>query len=243
MISGDAAEIDMADRVLTLSYAEDDIVCSRRDHWLAGRNLKHRSLLNFRRRSLREYGKRDDAYRLYMRKRFGITVGKYSYGYEPLCSTKSTVSEIGAFCSLAGNIGISFGDHPLDLISTSPAFFLSDFGLTEKDRLDLVPAQEKIVIGHDVWIGRDVTLLTGVTIGTGAVVAAGAVVTKDVPPYAVVAGVPAKLLRYRFDEETRNRILDSRWWLWPDRMLLERISDFQITQNNFQAVEPNRSKD
>ena len=93
--------------------------------------------------------------------------------------------------------------------------------LTEID-----PRNIPVTMGHDVWIGRDVTLLCGTHIGTGAVVAAGAVVTKDVPPYAIVGGVPAKILKYRFDPKTIAGLLASEWWLWPDDKIKARIGDF-----------------
>jgi virginiamycin A acetyltransferase len=215
-----------------LIYADDDIICTWWDRYLASRKLKGRQLRHFRARSRKRYGKRDDAFRLYVFKKYGISVGKYSYGYEALCSSKSTVARIGAFCSIAENVGVSYGDHPLNLLSTSPAFYLADFGLIEQTWLDQRQFQTKIVIGHDVWIGRDVTLLTGVTIGTGAVIAAGAVVTKDVPPFAIVAGVPARILRYRLDETHRNEVIASKWWLWNDERIKERIKDFTKARDN-----------
>lgn len=173
-----------------------------------------------------KYGRRDDFMRFRVWARFGIPVGKYSYGYEPLCFKGSTLAQIGAFTSIADGVTISLGNHPTHLVSTHPAFYLSEFGLSAKNTPDIAAKNEKIIIGHDVWIGRDVTLLTGVTIGTGAVIAAGAVVTKDVPPYAIVGGVPARVIRYRFDEETIQRLLESRWWSWTDDKLRARIADF-----------------
>ena len=128
-------------------------------------------------------------------------------------------------------LGVSYGNHPTDLPSTSPAFYLSSFGFVQEDLINQSAYQQKIVIGHDVWIGRDVTLLTGITIGTGAVVAAGAVVTKDVPPYAIVGGVPARILRYRFDEKIRDRLLASKWWLWSDERLKSSVGIFRNVES------------
>lgn len=211
-----------------LEYADDDVIVTGWwDRWQAKRPLGGKALRRFRKRSHKIYGQRDDAYRLHVLLQTGIRVGKYSYGYEPLCGPKTTLAAIGAFCSIAANVGVSYGDHPLHLTSTSPAFYLGNFGLIDKTWFDVTPYQKKIIIDHDVWIGRDVTLLTGVHIGVGAVVAAGAVVTRDVPPYAVVGGVPARILKYRFEEKTRERLLASSWWLWPDDELRARLHLFK----------------
>lgn len=225
----------------TLDYADDDLKnLTGWDEWLCTRFPAKKLGKRFRLRSLRLHGRRDDCFRYFTKMRHGISVGKYTYGYEAITEKGSAVSQIGAFCSIAENVYVSAGEHPLDMASTSPAFFLAKFGLIEADSLDMAPYRKSIQIGHDVWIGRDVTLLNGVTIGTGAVVAAGAVVTRDVPPYAIVGGVPAKLIRYRFDAATREKLLSAKWWLWSDEKLLEHIQIFQnageITQD-FQRVE------
>ncbi|UHS63924.1 CatB-related O-acetyltransferase [Agrobacterium vaccinii] len=211
-----------------LEYAPDDVnVVSKFDDWLASKKRKGRTLKWLRRRSIKKHGFRDDLYRLYLYRQFGITVGKYTYGYEPLCNGKSTVAQIGSFCSIAPNVGISAGNHPIGLPSTSPAFYQPRFGIVETEWLDSSQYQQRIIIEHDVWIGRDVTILTGVTIGIGAVVAAGAVVTKNVPAFAIVAGVPAKIIRYRLDETAQEKILASQWWLWPDSELSKRAYLFK----------------
>jgi len=110
---------------------------------------------------------------------------------------------IGAYCSIANNVSIGQGEHSLSRVSTSSVFYdLSYDELTTKD----------CVIGNDVWIGSDAIILRGVRIGDGAVVGANAVVTKDVKAFEVVAGVPARHLRFRFPEEQQAAILDSAWW-------------------------------
>lgn len=127
-------------------------------------------------------------------------IGSYSYIG---CRTHITKSNIGRYCSIANNVSIGQGEHRLDRISTSVTFY--------EDPLEIL-TEGACEIGSDVWIGVDAVILRGVKIGVGAVVAANAVVTKDVPAFAVVGGVPARLIRYRFSEEKKQRILASRWW-------------------------------
>lgn len=210
-----------------LTYADDDIVLGAIERWRAERPMGRKAFEQFTQRTKKIYGQRNDAVRHYVYHRTGIRVGKYTYGFEPLCLNKTTVSYIGSFCSIAGNVGISLGNHPMQFTSTSPAFYLKSFGLIENDTEDQAPYKAPIIIDHDVWIGLDVTILTGVHIGIGAVIAAGAVVTRSVPPFAVVAGVPAKIIKYRFDEDTRHEILNSRWWLWTDKEIKTNMSWFQ----------------
>lgn len=216
---------------MTLEYAPDDMML--RAGWeekAAGMKLPSPLLKKLRKLSRRRYGMRGDLWRRRMEKLYGVRVGKYSYGFEPLCHPGCKVREIGAYASIAVGVGAALGNHPTDLVSTHGFYFNRDFGFVPETRRDLFPKDGDIVIGHDVWIGRDVTILTNVTIGTGAVVAAGAVVTKDVPPYAIVGGVPARIIRYRFDEATVERLLRSKWWLWPDDKVRENLSLFLNTR-------------
>lgn len=125
------------------------------------------------------------------------------------------VCQIGRFCSIGNGviIGHDRAGHPLDWVSTHP-FSHSGTHLNYSSRFE--PAR----VGHDVWIGRDAMILEGVEVGTGAVIAARSVVTKDVPPYAIVAGSPAKIIRYRHSEEIIQGLLDSHWWCLPVEKLL-----------------------
>jgi acetyltransferase-like isoleucine patch superfamily enzyme len=125
--------------------------------------------------------------------------------------------KIGRFCSIAPGVKIALGEHPLDSVSTHPLFFASKNGFQVPDGIGTPrDLREKkysaAIIGNDVWIGANAVICRGVTIGNGAVVAAGAVVTGDVEPYSVVGGLPARHLKYRFDEETISILQKSEWW-------------------------------
>ena len=154
-----------------------------------------------------------------------VSMGRYSYigFYNSMCDVK-----MGAFCSIASYCAIGGGKHPLDAVSTSPVFY-SGKNILRKN-FSNIPAEKNqgVEIGNDVWIGEAVFINDGVKIGTGAVVGAHSVVTKNVPPYAIVAGAPARILRYRFDEETIKELLDSKWWNWPDNKLEK--ADFNNTE-------------
>lgn len=127
-------------------------------------------------------------------------IGSYTYIG---CFTYVTRSSIGRYCSIANNVSIGQGEHRLDRVSTSARFYESPW--------DTLTASE-CTISSDVWIGVDAIILRGVKIGVGAVVAANAVVTKDVPDFAIVAGVPARVVRFRFPEDKRALLLTSCWW-------------------------------
>ncbi|HEY3282047.1 MAG TPA: DapH/DapD/GlmU-related protein [Armatimonadota bacterium] len=145
------------------------------------------------------------------------SLGDYSYvAPETLMREVST----GRFCSIGPRCLVGSAAHPITFVSTSPAFYTvtPPMGGSFADREHFGGAQP-VVLGHDVWVGAHVLVRDGVKVGTGAVLAAGAVVVKDVPPYSVVGGVPARLIRMRFAEDRVERLLETRWWEWStDRL-------------------------
>ena len=137
-------------------------------------------------------------------------LGKYSYvGYDS--QVFNTV--IGSFCSIGDFFLCGGGYHPTDWASTSSVFYKgSHTGNSNKLGSKEIPPTPVTNIGNDVWVGLRVTIKAGVNIGTGAVIGAGSVVTHDVPPYAIVAGIPAKIIRYRFSDDIINELLELKWW-------------------------------
>ncbi len=117
-------------------------------------------------------------------------------------------AEIGRFCSIASFCSIGMDSHPTDWISASP--FLKEAIKSESN--GYIDEAERPIIGNDVWIGTHAVILKGVYIGDGAIVAAGAIVTKNVPPFAIVGGVPAKVMKFRFDKDTINKLTALQWW-------------------------------
>ena len=177
-------------------------------------------------KSRKKYGRLDSLARYFFDKYSGIPVGKYTYGYQSL--TNSNIKRIGAFCSIADSVKVVPNDHRIDWVTTSPIATLPEFSLVKENYMDDYCATEKrqVVIGNDVWIGTNTIIFEGVTIGDGAVIAAGSIIRKDVPPYAVIGGVD-RIIKFRFDKETIEKLLQIKWWNWQDAKIRENIESFQ----------------
>lgn len=137
---------------------------------------------------------------------------------------------IGKFCSIACGAKFLFNsaNHTLSSLSTYPfPLFFEEWGLEKKNVADSWDNKGDIIVGNDVWIGYEAVILSGVTIGDGAVIGARAVVTKDVPPYTIVGGVPAKPIKKRFSEENIKKLQSIRWWDWPKEKIAENITAIQ----------------
>lgn len=169
---------------------------------------------------------------------FSSSMDRHSYcGYD----CQITYAQIGAFVSIANNVIIGGGRHPMEWASMSPVFYRGRDSLKTKfSEHDRAPPK-RVIVGCDVWIGHSAIVLPGVTIGHGAVVGAGAVVTKPVPPFAIVAGNPARLIRYRFPEDVCTRLLNSEWWLLADAELKKQASLVNQVEHFLSALERDKS--
>lgn len=156
----------------------------------------------------------------------GSKVGAYTY---ISANTDVENAEIGKFCSISDHCRLGMGGHNTNQISTSPIFTEVHNGTKFQwisENTNDVPLK-KVIVGNDVLVGSHALVLGGVSIGNGAVVAAGAVVIKDVPPYAVVGGVPAKVIKYRFSQEIIDRLQEMQWWDWTEEKLKNNMELFQ----------------
>lgn len=146
-----------------------------------------------------------------------VHLGRFSYVAQ---ETILNQVRLGSFVSIGPRCYLGAGEHPVDFASTSPAFYSDreQCGLSFADQPHFTERQT-IHLGHDVWLGAHVFVRDGVTIGDGAIVAAGSIVTKDVPPYAIVGGVPAKVIRSRFEPADVQRLTALQWWTWDEARL------------------------
>lgn len=156
-----------------------------------------------------------------------VSIGKYSRVDE---KTRVNNTTIGNFSIVSPNCYINFGRHPLNYLTPHSMFYggggwkwRPEWGKPLPKEYDQMP---QVVIGNDVWIGMFVKVMSGVKIGDGAIIGTNSLVTKDVPPYAIVAGSPAKVIRYRFTPEIIVRLLEIKWWDLPDEEITKHIDLF-----------------
>ena len=154
-------------------------------------------------------------------------MGDYSY----VVNDSSIVwSDIGRFCSIAAHTRLNPGNHPLERVALHHFTYRSrGYKLAEADDAGFFDwrRSHRVTLGNDVWIGHGSVVLPGVTIGDGAAIGAGAVVSKDIPAFAIAVGVPAKVLRFRFPEPIRDRLVQLAWWNWDREKLASALDDFR----------------
>ncbi|MFW3405390.1 CatB-related O-acetyltransferase [Aliarcobacter butzleri] len=153
------------------------------------------------------------------------SIGKYTFIGNNTIIDSSTMT-IGRFCSISSGVKIGLRAHPQFFISTHPFCYAKRYGFT-KDKFSEIEYSGYTYIGNDVLISANTIILAGVRIGNGAIVGAGSVVTKDVEPYSVVAGVPAKLIKYRFDKKNIEKLLEIKWWDIDENKLRKNIDLFE----------------
>jgi phosphonate metabolism protein (transferase hexapeptide repeat family) len=152
-------------------------------------------------------------------------IGDYTY---TAGDAQITYSEVGKYCSIASHVRIHPVNHPMWRVTQHHMTYRRvQYDLGEYDDMEFFEWRKdhKVTIGHDVWIGHGAIIMPGVSIGTGAVIGSGAVVTKDVPPYMIAAGVPAKPIKERFPKEIAEKLLEIAWWNWDRPTLEERFEE------------------
>lgn len=162
-----------------------------------------------------------------------IDIDAYTYGGCFNAKYVAAGTKIGKFCSFADHIYIYATNHKLNAVTTHPFIYNPAVGVVTEDLREYHYPQ----IGNDVWMGQNSMIMSSTTqIGDGAVIAAGAVVTKDVPPYAVVGGVPAHIIKYRFPKEIVNTLLEIQWWNWPPEKIFSHHKAFNSIDDFLKAV-------
>ena len=171
----------------------------------------------------------------YQKDKFCKNFGEYSYAapITPFNWGENTYYTVGKFCSIANNLSIILGgNHRVDWISTYP-FMSFTHNFPNANNIQGHPATKgNVIIGNDVWIGMHVTIMSGVIIGDGAVIGAHSVVAKNIPPYAIAVGNPAKVVKYRFDTNTIEQLMKLQWWNWPIEKIRKNVH--LLCNNNIQ---------
>ncbi|MDB2357138.1 CatB-related O-acetyltransferase [Gammaproteobacteria bacterium] len=160
----------------------------------------------------------------------------YSFmGY--YCDVNNT--NIGKYVSIGNNVKIGGATHPMHWVSMSPVFYYGRDSISKKFSNFPRPIEKESNIGNDVWIGDSAIIMSGIDIGNGAVIGAGAIVTKNVPDYAIVAGSPAKIIRYRFSQEIIDKLLQIRWWDYSDNDIKKFAKSIKSPEEFIQFIEIN----
>lgn len=165
----------------------------------------------------------------------GVIVGKYS---RIGVNCQITSATVGNFTAIGKDVVITVGQHPTDYLTSHSIFYKKGNWGWHDDWIAPINfvSNKRVVIGNDVWIGRRALIMDGVKIGDGAIVAAGAVVTKDVPPFAIVGGVPAKIIKYKYSQDVIDRLEEIKWWNLPDEEITKRIDLFHIQNPTLEDI-------
>ncbi len=211
-------------------------ISKERIKWILHRRSKYKKSIKGFHAHWDTFASLDSSFSEYVHMKKGANVLKSNIGRFSRITGTVCNAKIGAFCAVASRSYIGGGgEHPLDQVSFHSVFYKSSqiehpcFRFTNVDLYD--DKIKQVLIGNDVWIGSGVIVKQGVNIGDGAVVATGSVVVKDVPPYAIVGGVPAKIIKYRHSEELRQELINSQWWNWP-------LEALQLITKNFNQEQP-----
>jgi len=162
-----------------------------------------------------------------------VTFGDYSYTGQ-FCFLQN--AQVGKFVNIAAMVRIGPTAHPMERPTLHHFTYRRImYGLDTKDDEAFLKwrAEQVTVIGHDTWIGHGAVIMPSVTVGNGAVVGSGSIVTKDVEPYAIVVGSPARLVRKRFSQDTIDKLESIKWWHWPYETIKERLADFSLPVDEF----------
>jgi acetyltransferase-like isoleucine patch superfamily enzyme len=169
----------------------------------------------------------------------GSSVVNTTFDRHSFCGYDCTIvnCNIGAFSSISNNVVIGGAKHPMEWVSTSPVFSSRKDSVKKKYSMHDKGETPKTYIGNDVWIGERALIKAGITVGDGAVIGMGSVVTKDVPPYAIVAGCPARTIRKRFNDDIIDKLLTIKWWTFDDARLEEYARYITSPEDFIQEVE------
>lgn len=170
-----------------------------------------------------------------------VEIGRYTYIGNRV-QIDQHVTKIGRYCSIAAGCKLGLGPHPSHFLSTSTAFYDPEGGLVQELLFDEYQGAHETLIGNDVWIGANTIIMAGVHVGNGSIIGAGAIVTKDVPAYSIVVGVPARLIKYRFDDALIDRLETSRWWDLPAERVAALLSENTGVSQQVEAMIAERAK-